>query len=150
METVKQADRLLRGDFVLPHGESVKQEAREMRAGGASFATIAQQLEVSAPTVEQWVDPEKAKARNEKKRAESRASRQQRLIGTRIKEAKRTQGHVGRAYLECRKLAQTLDRALAEEQNREAKLRLNDAISAVYRAEDELTAAMKITQPKEA
>lgn len=127
--------------------EAVRAEARRLWKQGAGFTEIAGKLDVSIPSVHRWC---KGRNRNtvadlaKRRRALERIEARERRRREAEKAAKARGGSTAKAYSHLRKLAQELDRSLVKEKDQVVRAKLKAALSDVYRAEVQLSAALGV------
>lgn len=135
--------------------KAVKASALQMHADGISMTEIGETLGVVRETVRRWVDPNthdrmiKANRQRRRKAAAAKkalAEKERREDRDRL--ARSTGGDPAKAYAEVRRLAATLDRALADVPQ-SAKPTLAEALRHTHRAEDAIVEAMNAMRGKQ-
>ena len=125
------------------------EEMKALRAEGVSYKEIGRRFETDGQTVRRSIDPAykeaclKAALERRKKAADARralAEKQER--DSRNVLARNAGGELSKAYAGVRRLAGTLDRALAASEPHQ-RPSVRDALAYAHKAEDALVAAMK-------
>lgn len=161
-EGINAAQEFLKGLPNVPHvhgsngrvaTQADKELAKQMKADGASYATIGEALGRNQGTIYYWLNPDKAKRNTvsgRKRRQEARKAR--RLLEAQEKRAaskalaKSLGGAVGDAYSTIRVHLEALDKAVsASSDNREAYVALRAAQDYAYKVEDKIAEALKVS-----
>jgi transposase len=163
--SVKQARELLTGYPPIPGttrlDDRIREEAHRLRAKGLSNTAISARLDVPRSTIGDWLSPahelRRKKAAQRRKRKAERTARTQELT---LSRARARKDSLGRSYVTIRLAAVETDKARSELRERarrhvgKARASLEraadlvgEALSHVYRAEDEATAAVRCEAP---
>lgn len=133
------------GGSVYPDG--VRDEALRLRRQGLTLLQVTEVLGVSKSAVSDWENPEKARARQRlqqkhavrRKRTAEAMKRQERADAV-----KRVGGAPSEAYSFLRKSMLSLQRAIDESVDPEAKSRLRKAYNSLTDAEDDIARALRV------
>lgn len=146
--TLREAIALTRGlGRVISHPPALMEEAKRLKGEGISSPEIARRLDVDVKTVRRWVDPNARKRQKAAQLARSqRWHASQQALRQRERDAaiKKIGGSAAEAYSLLRRCLQTVDRALHDADERDAKIALGSAIASLHRAEDEIARALKV------
>lgn len=160
VETIAEAERFVRGLPAVtirktlglsgPRGASreVLEEAQRLRDSGASGPEIAALLGCSSTTVYKWLNPafhdrQRLASKHRKAKLAEEAKRTQRT--QRDEAARKIGGSVAESYSQIRKTLQALDRAHADQTDREIRAALGAATAKLHSAEDEIVRALGIS-----
>jgi transcriptional regulator with XRE-family HTH domain len=129
----------------------VHEEARRLRFDEKmTLKEIAEELRVSPTSVHRWVDPgayERARLATQRYMQRQRDAQAALERQGRERSIKRAGGSIAESYAFVRRALQSLDRALEQEQDREAKEAIRSAMQRMYGVEDQIVAASRRSMP---
>lgn len=146
--TVTDALRVVAGAPDTRHDEDLIDQARRMyQAGGVTMQDVAERLGngVTKAQVWNWCNPQKVEKRNARARARSMAGRRELTRRARESAVKKKGGDIAEAYALVRKALQALERAQEAEQKPEVRAAVRSAMDRLYKAEDEIGKAVRLS-----
>lgn len=143
--TITAAQRLIAGETLRPPGHELRDEAKKLAKQKVPQREIADRLGVSPTTIGAWLNPAIAERRRQRLRQESRFARRARHRAERDAAVKRVGGDVAEAYTFVRRAALALEEAGCDAPNREVKGHLDAALGGLYRVEDEIVRASRLS-----
>lgn len=148
--TIAGARRLLHGAAQSNVDEDLQHEARRLRktkrdGRPMAYSDIAERLGVPQPTVWRWCNPEAERRRLAQARQRSMAGRRALKRQERDRAVKKKGGAVADSYAYIRRAALALDEAREDETDPEVKRHISAALDRLYRVEDEIVRASKLS-----
>lgn len=127
--------------------DQIEQAKRLYKAGGVTMQDVAEKMGggVTKAMVWNWMNPEKVEQRNARARARSMAGRRELTRKAREAAVKKKGGEIAEAYAHVRKALQALERAQKAEQKPEVRAAVRSAMDRLYKAEDEIGKAVRLT-----
>lgn len=130
------------GGYTIPAiGEDTKQRARELRARGEGYQSIADALDVSVSTLHRWFNGPNAKERRVKERKLAEAAARQQQIRAAVR---REGGAIAELYAMAERMQDLIGRAQREASGREGRAHLSLAGEYHRKMRDEIVRALGV------